>query len=231
MKSSRILLFFIFLALAIVALRENFLEFNHTQMSNNISEQSFNQSKLRIAVPYEGRESWEIPAIVPFSDEQRLYVSEVVEAVIRVMAEASSLGTEEKILGLGQFHWPKNPDEPIKTLKSYFGQNFRMAGIFASFKRESESGPWIKAALTVHPRNFPAGVYLMKISPKLFDQFNLQKVVQEDREEERVKHPIVFYFEHKKIQGFTLKVEARSDVASIHDQFPSSFHAIKVTRN
>lgn len=42
--------------------------------------------------------------------------------------------------------------------------------------------------------------------------------------------PVVFYFEHKIIKNFVLKVEARDDVSSVRDSFPSSFHALVLTR-
>lgn len=193
---------------------------------------STNQLQPPITVPHEDVDSWRIPTIVTFNDEQRLYVSEVLAAMVRIMAESSTLEVEEeRILGLGKFRWPKNPNEPVMILKSYPGENFRMRGITASFRRISENAPWSKAGLTVHPRNFPDGVYAMGLPSALFDGFALRKVVQEDRKEERIKNPIVFYLEHKKIANFTLKVEARADVASIENSFPPTFHAIVMARD
>lgn len=197
-----------------------------------MSDHPINQTQPQIVAPEGELDSWKIPAIVPFNDEQRLYVSEVLAAMVSVITDSSRLEIEEKkILGPGRFRWPKNPDEPVKTLKSYLATNFRMAGIAASLQRKSENAPWSKAGLTVHPRNFPTGVYMMKLPSSVFKNFDLKKVIQEEREDERVKKPIVFYFEHKDVRGFTLRVEARADVASEHDSFPSSFHAIVITRD
>ena len=152
-------------------------------------------------------------------------------ALTRVTAGSSSLEAGEKqILGCGQFFWPKNPGEPIRVSKSYFGENFRMAGIAARVQRKSESSPWTKAGLTVHPRNFPRGVYDMRLRPELFRDFELKKVTQEDRSDRRIRKPILFYFEHKKIKDFRLRIEARDDVSSVDDLFPSSFHMVEMTR-
>lgn len=208
------------------------LKSNYHKELNLMTDQSINKPQPRIVAPHEGVDSLRIPAIVQFSDEQRIYVSEIVAALMRVMAEVSTLeAEEEKILGVGKFRWPKNPNEPIKTLKSYLGENFRMAGITASFQRDSEDAPWSKAGLTVHPRNFPAGVYSMRLPATLFDDFKLEKVVRENREEERIKMPVVFYFSHKKITNFALKIESRSDVTGVDDSFPPSFHAIIIIRS
>jgi hypothetical protein len=185
----------------------------------------------RIAAPFDNLESWKIPAVVPLNDEQRTYVSEVMIALIAVVGEESSLATEEeRVLGCGQFFWPKNPDEPIKVSKSYFGEHFRMSEIAARLERTSESSSWAKAGLTVHPRNFPRGVYEMKLSRETFKNFDLKEVRQEDRYDKRIKKPIIFIFEHKKIKNFRMKIEARDDVASVGDSWPSSFHLIEMTR-
>jgi len=185
----------------------------------------------RIPAPFDNLESWRIPDVVPLNDEQRAYVSQVMLALIAVVGEESSLMVqEERVLGCGQFFWPKNPDEPIKVSKSYFGEHFRMSGIAARLERKSESLPWIKAGLTVHPRNFPRGVYEMKIPRETFKDFDLKEVTQEERFDKRIQKPIVFIFEHKKIKNFRMKIEARDDVATVGDSWPSSFHFIEMTR-
>lgn len=196
-----------------------------------MSDCSITRRLGRIAAPFDNLESWKIPAIVPINDEQRAYVSEVMLALIRVVGEGSSLeAEEERVLGCGQFFWPKNPDEPIKVSKSYFGEHFRMSGIAARLERKGENLPWTKAGLTFHPRNFPRGVYEMKLPRETFKDFDLKEVTQEDRSGKRIQKPIVFLFEHKKIKHFRMKIEARDDVASVGDPWPSSFHLIEMTR-
>jgi len=185
----------------------------------------------RITAPFDNLESWKIPDVVSLNDEQRAYVSQVVLALIAVVGEGFSLvAEEERVLGCGQFFWPKNPDEPIRVSKSYFGEHFRMSGIAARLQRKSESLPWTKAGLTVHRRNFPRGVYEMKLPRETFKDFDLKEVTQEDRYDQRIQKPIVFIFEHKKIKNFRMKIEARDDVASVGDSWPSSFHLIEMTR-
>jgi hypothetical protein len=71
----------------------------------------------------------------------------------------------------------------------------------------------------------------MRLRSTLFDNFRLRKVTQEEHTDERIKTPLVFYFEHKIIENFRLKIEARDDVASIRDSFPSSFHSLVMTRS
>jgi hypothetical protein len=196
-----------------------------------MSECSLPERLGPITAPYDNAENWQIPTIVALNDVQRSYVSEVLSALIRVIGEVSSLESEEKrTLGCGQFYWPKNPGEPIQVSKSYFGRDFRMSGIAARIERKSQSSSWVKAGLAVRPRNFPKGVYDMQLPPEVFNDFELKKVAQEEQQNERIKQPVVFYFEHKKIKHLSLKIAARDDVAQVADRFPSSFHMIEIVR-
>lgn len=105
-----------------------------------------------------------------------------------------------------------------------------MAGIAANVNRKSENSPWTRFSASVHPRNFPRGVYSMQLPSSFFKEFELQKVAQEKRDGERITNPIVFYFKHKHIRNVVLKVEAREDVASTSDSLPSSLHALQILR-
>ena len=121
-----------------------------------MNERLMIQERLRIVSPYENVDSRGMPAVIPLSDEQRSYVIEVLSAMIRVIAGSTPLELEERMyLGTGQFYWPKNPDEPVRLSKSYFGEHFRMAGIAANVNRKSENSPWTRFSASVHPRNFP----------------------------------------------------------------------------
>lgn len=194
-----------------------------------MSARSITFPQPRIPVLYEDIDSRDMPAIVPLNDEQRAYVVEVLSAMVRVIVGSSTLEMEEgKAFGPGQFHWPKNPDEPVRLSKLYFGQHFRMAGFSARISRESENSPWMRFGMSVHPRNFPRGVFSMKLPPSVFKEFELQKVVQEERSGQRIEKPIVFYFKHKNIKNVVLKVEAREDVASTSDSLPFSLHALQI---
>ncbi len=202
-----------------------------TREEASMSERPVIPSQPRIPVLYEDVDSREIPAVIPLNDEQRGYLIEVLSAMIRVIDGSSSLEEEEEIVfGAGRFYWPKNPDEPIRLSKSYVDGNFRMPGLAARVSRESESAPWTRFGLSVRPRNFPRGVYSMQLPSSFFHDFQLQKVVQEEREFQSIRNPVVFYFKHKRLNDISLKMEAREDVVTTSDSFPSSFYALQLLR-
>jgi hypothetical protein len=74
------------------------------------------------------------------------------------------------------------------------------------------------------------GVCDIELPPNVFENFKLIKAVQEKRPGQSITKPTVFYFSHKSIQDLTLKVEARSDVASVADPYPRTFHRIDIIR-
>jgi hypothetical protein len=137
---------------------------------------------------------------------------------------------EEQVLGTGQFYWPKNPDEPVKLSKFYFGENFRMSGIAAKISRENESSPWLKAGLSIYPRNFPRSVYSMQLPAQVFKDFELVIVEHEQRSEQRLTKSAVFYLRHKRVKNLQIKVEVRGDMVTAKDSYPRSFHYFEVSR-
>lgn len=195
-----------------------------------MSENSVRHPHVNIPNPYDDMDLWNMPAKVPFNDEQRLYLTEVLSAMIKVISGSSPLEVEEKrILGPGQFFWPKDPAAPTRISKSYFGTNFRVTGIAARLERRSPEEPWYRATLVVRPPNFPDGVYAMQLEPSVFNDFKLEAVTQEDRMDERIKSPLLFSFRHRKVEDLVLRIEARNDVGSVDDSYPSSFHKIELT--
>lgn len=70
----------------------------------------------------------------------------------------------------------------------------------------------------------------MRLPREIFNDFELREVMQEERYDKRIQKPIVFIFEHKNIGHFKIRIEARDDVASVRDSWPSSFHLIEITR-
>jgi hypothetical protein len=189
-------------------------------------------NRAAIVSQYDVMDVRQMPSVVPFTDEQSACVIEILSAARRVIEGTAGVEAEEqKVFGKGLFFWPKNPAKPIKTLKYYPSENFRMHGISLSFERASEHSPWAKAGLAIHPRNFPLGVFSMHLPPSVFDNFRLTKVTREQRPDESIRDPIVFYFEHKRVRGLTLKVESREDVVHVDDTYPSSFHAIQLMRS
>lgn len=204
---------------------------NSGRKGGSMSEPGVVYSKPKIHSRYDEVETWEIPAVVPLTDEERIYIIEILSAFIRIIEGTSSLEQEEEqVLGRGQFYWPKNPEEPVKLSKSYFGNNFRMFGIAARISRENVGAPWKKAGVTVHPQNFPKGVYSMQLPASFFSNFELLAVTQEERDGQVISSPIVFRFKHKKIQDIELRVEGRVDVINARDPFPTSFHFLEISR-
>jgi hypothetical protein len=188
--------------------------------------------KLKIPHPYDEADVTDMPSVVGLTEAQRSYLVKIFRAVVGIIEGKTQLEVEEdRLLGTGQFFWPKDPARPAKLAKSYFGKNFRMQGVALRFEKKSEGSPWIKAGLSVHPANFPIGVYAMNFPRQVFDDFLFLKAVPELRPDESVKKPIVFHFSHRKLPGVKLKVESREDVASAADHYPSSFHALEIMRD
>lgn len=189
------------------------------------------KEQAKIASSYDNVENQNLPGVVPFNDEQRKYVLELLSAMLRVIEGTSDLDSEESnIFGEGEFFWPKDPVKPVKTFRYYTFENFRVGGITLSFERRDEHSRWQRTSIAIEPRNFPIGVYGMNLPTSVFRDFQLIKSVQETRPNESIYKPVVFYFSHRTIRDLTLKVEARSDVASDGASYPSTFHAIEITQ-
>jgi hypothetical protein len=185
-----------------------------------------------IASNYDDSEIRDMPAVAQLNEEQRIYILELLSAIFRLLEGTSDIQSEENtIFGEGKFYWPKDPEKPIKTERYYTHENFRMRGISLWIERKNVGGNWKKASLTVIPRNFPHGVYDMSLPASTFLEFELIKTVHEKRKDESIDNPVVFYFSHRKIRDMRLKIEARSDVVSVEEPYPRSFHHIQITRS
>jgi hypothetical protein len=207
-------------------LHERVAENAKTQPDQPMSKQE------KIATSYDNVDNEDLPAVIPFNDEQRKYMIALLSAVLRVINGTSDLHSEEiKILGEGKYFWPKDPKKPVRALRYYTDENFLVHGITLSFERQDERASWQAAGLALQPRNFPHGVYDIGLPQSFFDEFQLIKTAQETREGESIPRPIVFYFSHKTIRGLTLKVQARPDLTSVNARFPSSFYVIEIARS
>lgn len=188
------------------------------------------QMKLKAAIPDRNAllADDQIPAISKMSDEQRDYVIEILAATKRVIEGRTSLEKEEKeTLGEGQYFWPKDPAAPVKRLKSFLPENFRMKGISLSFGRVAEGLRWNSANLFIHPRNFPNGVYQMNLPEGTFADYKLEKAELSLRADEPVKRVNVFQYINKNDNSIKMVIETHEDVASLKEMYPSSFHAIQ----
>lgn len=185
----------------------------------------------KITTSYDNTENEDLPGVIPFSDDQRKYVIEMLSAMLRVIEGTSDLGSEENmIFGDGKFFWPKDPAKPIKTSRYYLEENFRLSGITLSFERKDANSRWQRVDLAIEPRNFPIGVYDMGLPASVFRDFQLIRSAQETRPNESIHKPVVFYFSHKAIPDLTIKVEARSDLTSVDDPYPRTFHGLEIVR-
>ncbi|MEJ7806305.1 MAG: hypothetical protein WKG03_10350, partial [Telluria sp.] len=159
-----------------------------------------------------------IPPISKLNEEQRHYVVEMLGAIQRVVDGTSTLEDEEKlILGEGQFFWPKNPSAPVKVLKSFSPENFRMRGISLSFNRASEGARWTTANFSVQPINFPDGIYKMDLPKEVFKGYRLVKVEPGPPSDGNVMRINLFHFVSIIDQKSVLTVVASADVSSLQD--------------
>lgn len=174
----------------------------------------------------------EIPAIVEMNDEQRLYLMELVSSIRSVIAGSSTLEVEEQeILGKGDFHWPKDPKKPVMVSKFYPVNNFKIRRINITIDRQSSSTQWNKAGISITPPNFPIGVFSMKLPERFFDDYILKHAFIENRPNENIENPVIFIFILKNNKNMFLTIEARSDVASLTDAYPKSFHLLWLEKN
>ncbi|MGF6182127.1 hypothetical protein ABIB42_003157 [Massilia sp. UYP32] len=180
---------------------------------------------------YEDKDILELPSIVELNEEERSYLMGLVSSVHRVIDASSNLETEEsEILGEGNFFWPKDPQAPVMRSKFYHEKNFRMRGIHINISREDNAKKWNKAWISATPRNFPIGVFSMNLPAQFFDDYVLLRSEQEHRPEYRIKDPLIFVFALKNNRKISMKLEARSDVASVADAYPKSFHLLVLER-
>jgi hypothetical protein len=204
-------------------------EMRSHQMNENSGDHMI--AKKKIVTRYDHVDILQIPEVIPFGAEQREYIIELFSAIRRVVEGHSKLEDEERtVLGGGRFFWPKDPVKEVMVERYYLPDEFRMHGISLQLMRADQYAPWTEAQMTLYPRNFPKGAYDMQLPSTLFDDFLLEKVVQEDRPDERVKKPVVFYFTHKSLLDVHLRVESRRDLVHVDSKFPSSFHALNIVR-
>jgi hypothetical protein len=170
----------------------------------------------------------QMPPISPMSDEQLKYVIDIFSATMRVIEGTTTLETEEKnTYGEGQFFWPKDPKAPTKLVKSFLPENFRMTGIALVFGRTTEGSRWRTASFSIHPKNFPNGIYQMNIPKDIFSEYKLIKAELSIRPDEHIKRVNFFHYINKSDGQLVMTIEAHEDVSSLNDIYPSSFHAIQ----
>jgi hypothetical protein len=189
-------------------------------------------TKDKIQDPNATLEIQQIPPITEFSNEQKEYVIELIDATMRVVNGTSTLDAEEKVtFGEGQFFWPKDPSAPVRLLKYFPLENFRMKGITLSFRRISETSPWTHAVLSASPINFPSGAYKMNLPREVFNDYQLMKAEVNFRADEPLHRVNVFHYRNKNNIKITMTIESPENVSTLKDDYPSSFHVIQIKKS
>jgi hypothetical protein len=185
------------------------------------------QEKSSISDLYEGIASDLMPQIVNMSADQKEYVEQVFASAEAVILNVNTIEQLEKsFLGAGEYHWPKDPSAPVKRVKFFPTENFKMPGIDLTFARPTQNSNWNRVELSVHPRNYPTGVYSMDLNSAFFSNYKLKTAEFKSAPNSATKHFNVYHFVNIKNPNLSLKVEARDDISSLQDSHPRSFHSL-----
>jgi hypothetical protein len=203
------------------------------QKQSNVHK--FEEKKLNqplIIGPFDATDYKQMPASVPMTNEQKLYTIGIAQTAIQVIEKQITLDQSEKTLfGPGEYNVEKDASKPILS-KNFPSRNFRMRTISIDFGRKDEKSPWRAMGLNITPRNFPNSAYQMDLPYSFFEGMTLEKAYAEERKrnnETQLLH--IFKFQSAK-NGIKLKYqfETRSDLSSVSDKYPKSFHYLEVVR-
>lgn len=189
----------------------------------------------KLTTRYDALGVTETPSVIPASVEQSLYVASLVRSVIEVLLQKTSLeNAEQTLFGEGQYFWPKAPQKPVRTSKSYDQNNFRVNFISLSFARTNENSVWSGAALSVTPKAFPRSAYQFAIPPNLFAGMILERTYAEERPANgSAPARRVHIFEFSLNDGgvtLSLQFETRADLSNLKALHPVTFDLLKVKR-
>ena len=165
---------------------------------------------------------------IPLPPEKLVYLKSIFPAILRVVSGERSLAEEEALFGDGVDHWPKNPAPP--TLRYY--KNIPHSGFSISFEKKGGNEFWAKANLAVLPSGYPHTVFRMDLKKDFFSELVFESVRAEVQEYKPIKNVVVFTFKTKNFRNnLKLKFIVRENMVDIkNDQYPSSFHALDVSR-
>lgn len=178
---------------------------------------------------YKDSELDDIPSRVPLTVEQREYVSCLFSSMLDVIEQKRSLVENDSAFGQGKFFWPKDPSKPIKSSLSYEVDNFKFRSISIGFTRKDPSSAWSMAGLSIHPRNFPHGVFEMRLPKSFFGRLVFESSHAEERKNESLKIVNVFWYKNE-TNGHTinLRFEADPRVSDLKEGYPRSFHSVAI---
>ena len=188
---------------------------------------------LKIVGPTDALDLWELPSVVPMTDEQRAYIMALTDMAIRVIQKKTTLEEAENTLfGEGLYHFPKAPG-PVK-MKGFRSENFRMKFIHIVFERTDEKSIWNNAGLEITTKNSPKAEYQMDLPSSFFDRMILEKAVAEERpvNGSTPAHKVHIFQFHTSSNGVKvqLKFETREGLSNLKDKYPKSFHSLEITR-
>lgn len=173
----------------------------------------------------------ELPKVAVLSTAERVYVTSLIASMIDVLENRKPLLENDPVFGQGKFFWPKDPRTPVRTSITYGTQNFAFRSISIGFRRTTSDGEWIKATMSIHPRNFPAGVFNIGLSQSDFDRFTLIDAFEEVQPERALKKFNTFLYRIDTGQNRVFaKMEARADVSNISKGFAEGFHELSMER-
>lgn len=193
--------------------------YRHTNMNHGLTDR------------FEGMGLGDLPKIATLTTAESAYVISLLSSIIEVLDSNRDLQERDPLFGQGKYFWPKDPGAPQHASITFGTQNFAFRSISIGFRREKSVGEWTTATMSIHPRNFPAGVFDMNLTKDSFSRFTLIKAVTENRPARAIKQYNVFLYRFSSGQKrFTLQIEARPDVSSIDKGYPSAFHEIIIER-
>ena len=171
----------------------------------------------------------DLPKIVVLTEAENKYLAFLVSAIFDTLAGTKKIEENDQVFGTGKYHWPKDPAAAIKLRLAYGERNFKLRSINVSFRRDTSDGNWRYAYLSVHPLNFPSGVFEMTSPALPFTDFNLERSFNEKRPNGAVKDVNVFvYAVTRGGEGFRIVLESRPTVSDLVKTFPQSFHFMSV---
>jgi hypothetical protein len=201
----------------------------------NDSIEVTSMSKVSSVDAAEPEDPRSMPAQIPVTAEQTLYVSALMESVVSVVLGRSEIEQEERrLFGPGLFHFPKDPRQPVEVLRYYRAENFKMKFISLSFSRTDRQSPWTRASLSVLPKNAPRGAYVLNLPAGAFAAMKLVKSFAENRPTNgSAPAHQVHIFEFLRTEGTAsvrLLFECQQELCDLKAAFPTSFHLLKIAR-
>ncbi|MYN18398.1 hypothetical protein GTP81_16730 [Rugamonas sp. FT107W] len=186
-------------------------------------------SSRKLVDLYKDSELDDIPSRVPLTAEQLEYVGCLFSSMLDVIEQKRSLGENDSAFGQGKFFWPKEPSKPIKSSLSFEVDNFKFRSISIGFTRKGPASEWSMAGLRIHPRNFPHGVFEMRLPKSFFGRLVFESSHAEERKNESVEIVNVFWYK-KETNGRTinLRFEADPRVSDLKEGYPRSFHSVAI---